>query len=555
MLETLYLSFPHADAPPFSVSPLKPTIAGRSDACDLNLGHYFQDSLNAVGREHFKITYEDGQFAILDLGSINGTRLNGYPLSRNKARILRDGDKIEVAQDKDLTIVVKIERGSDITEPLLADPALTPILKPLRDLRDVVVLGVAGTGKTTLLRKLAYHPETQALPRQSLSEHHFLTFCYVNCLAVDDKKLASFFRLFIAATKPTFCVWPDRIRDAYNSLSKPDCSLEEIKLAVLETIRALHEHHEKRVVFLLDQFDDLYYELPDEVFIPLAEIKSIDLPVVLVIAMRNQLTEESPQARQFLRAMPARCDYWIPPFSEDKLKDVIGPYKLEPAKLQISLKFGGRQPRLTDLVAACASRLPAVPKDETELLGHLLMDRGIADHCREIWNSLLHEEQEALHSVVSGQPRMTLQVQTRLTQDKSLIKAEGGWFTVADPLFGAFVQALIHEAGPSQAARSLAFDEASSEFIVDGQRIPHEDLSKLERNLLLYLYGRANKVCTFIDISAEVWGYTDPELATSTEAIARVIHDLRQKLDQKSQGAGNRYIKNVRGLGYKCVIK
>jgi len=281
----------------------------------------------------------------------------------------------------------------------------------------------------------------------------------------------------------------------------------------------------------------------------------MDLPVILVIAMRNPFAEESPQIRQFLHAMPARCDYWIPPLSEDKLKAVIGPYKLEPAKMQISLKFGGRQLRLTDLVAACVSRLATVPTDETEIVKCLLADRGIAGHCREIWNSLLPEEQEALRSVAGGEPRMTPQVQTRLAQDKSLIKTEDGQLVTADPLFAAFVRGLVDEAGPSQAARCLAFDEVSSEFIVDGHRIPHEDLSKLERNLLQYLYGRANKVCTFIDISAEVWDYPDSELAASTEAIARVIHDLRQKLDQKSHGAGNRYIKNVRGLGYKCVPK
>lgn len=555
MPETLYLCFPQADATSFSVSPLKPIIAGRSDACDLNLGHYFRDSLDAIGRQHFTIAFKDGQFTILDHGSVNGTRLNGYPLRPDKARILHDGDKIEVAHGKGLTMVVKFQLGSDTTKPLMTDPALTPILDPLRDLRDVMVLGVAGTGKTTLLRTLAHYPETLTLPRQPLPEHHFLTFCYVNCLAVDDKRLASFFRLFIAATKPTFRIWPDSIRDAYNSLSKPDCSLEEIKLAVLETIRTLHEHHEKRVVFLLDQFDDLYHELPDEVFVPLTEIKSIDLPVILVIAMHNQFTEEGPQIRQFLRAMPGRCDYWMPPLSEDRLKAAISPHKLEPARIPICLKFGGRQPRLTDLVAACVSRLLTIPKDETELVECLLADKGIADHCRAIWNSLLPEEQEALRSVVAGAPGMTPQVQTSLTQDKSLVKTEGGRLAVADPLFGAFVRQMMDKAGSSQAARSLAFDEAISEFIVDGQRIPHEDLSKLERNLLHYLYKRANKVCTFIDISAEVWEFPNSELAVSTEAIARVIHDLRQKLDQKSHGAGNRYIKNVRGLGYKCVVK
>lgn len=50
---------------------------------------------NGVSRLHATIIYEDETLYIEDLGSTNGTRINGYQLTPNRRYRLRDGDELE----------------------------------------------------------------------------------------------------------------------------------------------------------------------------------------------------------------------------------------------------------------------------------------------------------------------------------------------------------------------------------------------------------------------------------------------------------------------------
>lgn len=57
-----------------------------------------------ASRFHAWITYEDGHFFVEDLGSTNGTLLNGSPLTRRRPII--NGDKLRVGRS-DFTFVVE----------------------------------------------------------------------------------------------------------------------------------------------------------------------------------------------------------------------------------------------------------------------------------------------------------------------------------------------------------------------------------------------------------------------------------------------------------------
>jgi len=69
-------------------------ILGRTAPADLVL-----DS-STVSRSHAKITCRDGEYFIEDLGSSNGTRVNGHALVAPHR--LSDGDVIQVGLDKTL---------------------------------------------------------------------------------------------------------------------------------------------------------------------------------------------------------------------------------------------------------------------------------------------------------------------------------------------------------------------------------------------------------------------------------------------------------------------
>lgn len=68
-------------------------IIGREDF----LGVVSSDKLYFIGKDHFRITREDGYFYIEDLKTKNGTTVNGEELHEEKRR-LDDGDEILVAK-------------------------------------------------------------------------------------------------------------------------------------------------------------------------------------------------------------------------------------------------------------------------------------------------------------------------------------------------------------------------------------------------------------------------------------------------------------------------
>jgi len=75
----------------------KLTIGRDSDAVDLPLD---DDVSSRVHAQIFSVTTDNGdkQFWISDLGSTNGTLLNGFSVPQEESRLLQDGDKIKIGR-------------------------------------------------------------------------------------------------------------------------------------------------------------------------------------------------------------------------------------------------------------------------------------------------------------------------------------------------------------------------------------------------------------------------------------------------------------------------
>lgn len=93
---------------------------------------------------------------------------------------------------------------------------------------------------------------------------------------------------------------------------------------------------------------------------------------------------------------------------------------------------------------------------------------------------------------------------------------------------------------------------ADGRFVLDGISIPRHHLTALEEKLLLYLYERSGRVCTYDEVIRDVWGYARyDDVQDST--VAKTVSNLRKKLDDISPGAGQRYLRTVRGRGLMCT--
>ncbi len=65
-------------------------LIGRQPECDIHLPG------SGVSREHARIVLEDDQYNLIDLGSGNGTLLNGLLLKANEKNLLRNNDRVTI---------------------------------------------------------------------------------------------------------------------------------------------------------------------------------------------------------------------------------------------------------------------------------------------------------------------------------------------------------------------------------------------------------------------------------------------------------------------------
>jgi hypothetical protein len=117
MSTRLALYFPSADVL-FDLDPRQEIVAGISGSCDLDFRDFFQgESLRTISRRHFKIVFIEGEGYILhDLGSLNGTWVNGERILPQRPRLLKDGDVIRVTQNEQFVMEVASE-DTGYTEP------------------------------------------------------------------------------------------------------------------------------------------------------------------------------------------------------------------------------------------------------------------------------------------------------------------------------------------------------------------------------------------------------------------------------------------------------
>ncbi|HMQ04792.1 MAG TPA: FHA domain-containing protein [Pyrinomonadaceae bacterium] len=104
-----------------------PFTIGRHSACDLTI----PDS--RLSREHASLAFESGHFMLADLGSSNGTTLNGTPIDRPSK--LNDGDRFDLGGGIviEALIVSAAETGPVSTvgnDVPASDPAGTAVLAP-----------------------------------------------------------------------------------------------------------------------------------------------------------------------------------------------------------------------------------------------------------------------------------------------------------------------------------------------------------------------------------------------------------------------------------------
>jgi len=86
------------------------TVLGRSESCTVVLG------VESVSRRHCSILVSGGEVRVLDLGSTNGTWLNGRRLQADEPARIEVGDRLEIGE-----VVYKLLREGDVEAAYLEE--------------------------------------------------------------------------------------------------------------------------------------------------------------------------------------------------------------------------------------------------------------------------------------------------------------------------------------------------------------------------------------------------------------------------------------------------
>jgi pSer/pThr/pTyr-binding forkhead associated (FHA) protein len=81
---------------PVARSPMLLGRASEAEGYQPDFDMTFYDEGDYVSRRHARITKGQAGYFITDLGSSNGTTVNGHSLSAHRARLLRNADRIKV---------------------------------------------------------------------------------------------------------------------------------------------------------------------------------------------------------------------------------------------------------------------------------------------------------------------------------------------------------------------------------------------------------------------------------------------------------------------------
>jgi pSer/pThr/pTyr-binding forkhead associated (FHA) protein len=75
-------------------------IIGRSEGCHL------RPKSDSISRKHCAILHKEGKVLLVDLKSRNGTLVNDKKLEPTKAKVLKDGDKIQIGKLEFIAVMV-----------------------------------------------------------------------------------------------------------------------------------------------------------------------------------------------------------------------------------------------------------------------------------------------------------------------------------------------------------------------------------------------------------------------------------------------------------------
>lgn len=434
----------------------------------------------------------------------------------------------------------------------LHDQELACLKRHLEDGACCAVVGLSNTGKSTLLRSCCRPAEIgTSVPDRQL-------MIYVDCNRMLDLSEQGFYEAVLRAARSQLQTLdlPERLKsaldEAYQRVIHPPAPLAA-PLGFTEAIERLCEMGERRVILLLDEFDEPFAALEGRIFLNLRALRDrYGSQLAYVVAVERGLDEirDDVEASEF-RELFAGHVCRIGLLSDAKARDWVRAMfaqegaEIDGDEVDFVLRQAGGHPGLLSATTRLMLRAKSVAPETYARMGTtlvaeaLLGDEIVRNECQRLWDQLAAGEQAALRSLATDRP-IDDPAQSRLER-LGLVDEEGHIFGAALASF-----ARRQRQGQAELPTGIWLDIDAGEVYIDGRRAP--TLTELEYRLLRVLYERKDKLCDKYLLVERVWGeeYIDE---VDDARIEKLVSRLRAKIEKDSTNP--QYLITVRGRGYR----
>jgi hypothetical protein len=340
---------------------------------------------------------------------------------------------------------------------------LTPFFKSIEGADSFYVVGTASVGKTRLLDHLM-KPEVQKHYLKEKTDKYWLIRVDMNRMPVHEP-IWSFYELLVSSILLNVYAHEDT-KNVEVELIKLDSEIIQkrdplVALRLFEYIVAmLCQHHDLRLSFLFDEFDDMYRTLAREIFMQLRAVRDANKNRISFILFLRNMPEKLREVRDIesFYELMSRMPIGIGPYQREDALQIIQQWEARKQRTittdQREIIFragGGHAGLMSALLSILIERSQVFQKMySADWAKELVRDPAIMEECRKIWDGLLDEEKERLPDFLTGLHKQTASpIDTMLFAKRLLVRVKGDEVRFFSELFKQYILSIILKADSS----------------------------------------------------------------------------------------------------------